>query len=144
VPGVTRAWAYPQELGAGTVTVRFVRDNDASIIPDAGEVAAVQAYIDQLRPGTAALTVVAPVAVTLNFTIQSMAPGTQAVKDAIAAELTDLLAREAEPGVTILVSHLREAISIAAGETDHVLVAPAANVVYATGQMPVMGTITWM
>jgi uncharacterized phage protein gp47/JayE len=28
VPGVTRAWVYPKEMGAGTVTVRFVRDND--------------------------------------------------------------------------------------------------------------------
>jgi uncharacterized phage protein gp47/JayE len=42
VSGVTRAWSYPLELGAGTVTVRFVRDDDASPIPDAGEVAAVQ------------------------------------------------------------------------------------------------------
>jgi uncharacterized phage protein gp47/JayE len=34
VAGVTRAWAFPPELGLGTVTVRFVRDDDASIIPD--------------------------------------------------------------------------------------------------------------
>ena len=26
VPGVTRAWVYPAEMGLGTVTVRFVRD----------------------------------------------------------------------------------------------------------------------
>lgn len=142
VAGVTRAWVYPQELGIGTVTVRFVRDDDASIIPDAGEVAAVQAYIDALRPVTAQLTVVAPVAVPLNFTI-AVTPNTAAVKAAVEAELVDLLRREAEPGGTILLSHIREAISIAAGETNYTLTAPAADVTHTTGQMATMGTITW-
>lgn len=143
VAGVTRAWCYPSELGPGTVSVRFVRDDDASIIPDAGEVAAVQTYIDARRPVTADVTVVAPVAVVLNFTISSLNPSTQTVKDAIAAELADLLRREAEPGGTILLSHIREAISVAAGETNHVLTAPAADVTHTTGQIATMGVITW-
>ncbi|BBP99077.1 tail protein [Burkholderia sp. SFA1] len=144
VPGVTRAWVYPKELGAGTVTVRFVRDNDASIIPDAAEVQAVQDYIDDTsrRPVTAEVYVVAPVAVPLNFTIQ-LTPATAAVKAAVEAELRDLLLREAAPGVTLLISHIREAISTAAGETDNVLVSPTTNQVYTTGQMPVFGSITW-
>ena len=142
VAGVTRAWVYPQELGVGTVTVRFVRDDDASIIPDAGEVATVQAYIDALRPVTAQLTVVAPVAVALNFTI-AVTPNTAAVKAAVEAELTDLLRREAEPGGTILLSHIREAISVAAGETNYTMTVPAVDVTHTTGQMATMGTITW-
>lgn len=142
VSGVTRAWVYPEELGLGTVTVRFVRDDDASVIPDAGEVAAVQAYIDALRPVTADVTVVAPVAVPLDFTI-ALTPNTAAVKSAVTAELTDLLRREAEPARTILLSRIREAISIAAGETNHVLTVPAADVTHTTGQMATMGTITW-
>lgn len=142
VAGVTRAWVYPQELGIGTVTVRIVRDDDASIIPDAGEVATVQAYIDALRPVTAQLTVVAPVAVPLDFTL-AVTPNTAAVKAAIEAELTDLLRREAEPGGAILLSHLREAISIAAGESNYTMTAPAADVTHTTGQMATMGTITW-
>lgn len=142
VAGVTRAWVYPLELGPGTVTVRFVRDNDASIIPDAGEVTAVQDYIDALRPVTAQVTVVAPVAVPLDFTI-SLTPGTAAAKAAVEAELKDLILREAVPGGTILISHIREAISIATGETDHVLTAPAADVTHTTGQMATMGAITW-
>lgn len=142
VGGVTRAWVYPMELGSGTVTVRFVRDDDASLIPDAGEVAAVQAYIDALRPVTAQVTVVAPVAVPLNFTLL-VVPNTAAVKAAVEAELRDLLQREAEPGGTILISHIREAISIATGETNHTLTTPAADVTHTTGQMATMGTITW-
>lgn len=143
VAGVTRAWVYPGELGLGTVTVRFVRDDDASIIPDVAEVAAVQAYIDALRPVTAALTVVAPVAVPRAFTVQ-LTPNTQTVRDAVTAELTDLIRRESEPGGTILLSHIREAISIASGETNHVLSVPAADVTHTPGQMATMGAITWL
>jgi uncharacterized phage protein gp47/JayE len=143
VAGVTRAWVYPQELGLGTVTVRFVRDDDVSIIPDAGEVAAVQAYIDARRPVTAAVTVVAPTAVPLDFEISGLNPNNTPVKAAIEAELEDLLRREAEPGGTILISHIREAISAAAGEYDHVLVSPSANVTHTPGQLATMGTITW-
>lgn len=143
VAGVTRAWCYPGELGPGTVTVRFVRDGDVSPIPDAGEVAAVQAHIDTLRPVTADVTVVAPVAVPLNFNIQDLLPGTAAVQAAVQAELADLLLREAKPGGTILLSHIRAAISAAAGETDYVLVAPAADVINTTGNMSTMGSITW-
>lgn len=144
VSGVTRAWVYPAELGLGTVTVRFVRDLDATPIPDAGEVAAVQAYIDARRPVTAQVTVVAPASVPINFQIQGLTPNNATVQAAVQAELQDLLLREAVPGGTMLLSHIRAAISAAAGETDYVLVAPAANVTNTTGNMSTMGTITWL
>ncbi|MFN4328295.1 MAG: baseplate J/gp47 family protein [Limnobacter sp.] len=147
IAGVTRAWVYTAELGVGTLTVRFVRDNDgqgAAIIPDASEVASVQAYLDARRPVTAIVYVVAPVAVPLNFSIQNLTPNTQAVRDAIEAELRDLIARESEPGGTILLSHIRAAISSALGENDFTLVSPAANVVNPTGSMSVMGAVTWL
>lgn len=144
VAGVTRAWAYPQELGAGTVTVRFMRDDDAATaIPDAGEVLAVQTYINARRPVTAAVTVVAPVAVVLNFTI-GVTPNTLAVKAAVEAELVDLIRREAIPGGTLLLSHIREAISLAAGETNYNMTAPAADVALAVGQISTFGAITWL
>jgi uncharacterized phage protein gp47/JayE len=144
VAGVTRAWVYPAELGLGTVTLRFVRDLDATLIPDAGEVATVQAYIDARRPITAQVAVLAPAAVALNFSISGLLPATAAVQAAVQAELQDLLLREATPGGTILLSHLRAAISAATGETDYVLVSPTANVTNTTGNMSTMGTITWL
>lgn len=142
VAGVTRAWCYPLYTGAGTVGLTFVRDNDSgSIIPSAGEVTEVQDYIDELRPVTAFLTVFAPTAVPLNFTITGTF--TAAVKLAIQAELEDLILREAEPAGTLLISHIREAISKAQGETDHGLTTPSANVTTTAGQLTTMGTITW-
>lgn len=143
VPGVTRAWVYPNELGLGTVTVRFVRDNDTpSIIPDAGEVSAVQDYIDLQRPVTSGVTVVAPSPVELDFNI-AITPNTEAVKAAVEAELIDLLRREAEPNGTILISRIREAISIAAGEENYVMTNPVADVTHGINEIAVMGTITW-
>lgn len=142
-PDVTRAWVYPLELGAGTVTVRVMTDDATSDgIPTSTVVDAVQDHIDAERPVTAAVTVVAPVAVPLAMSI-ALSPNTSTVQAAVEAELRDLLRREAEPGGTILVSHLREAISIAAGESDHALTSPAADVTHTTGQIATLGTITW-
>lgn len=143
IAGVTRAWVYPGELGVSTVVVRFVRDNDASIIPDAGEVLTVQEYIDTVRPVTADVTVVAPVATPLNFTISGLDPDTAEIREAVEAELADMLQREAVPGATILLSHVRAAISGALDENDHVVVSPAADVAYSAGQLATMGTVTW-
>mgnify|MGYP001301442666 CR=1 FL=1 len=142
VAGVTRAWVYPEHLGIGTVGLTFVCDALDPVIPDAATVTAVQAHIDEVRPVTAQVTVFAPVAVALDCTIQ-LIPNTTTVQAAVEAELRDLLSREAEPGGTILISHLREAISLAAGETDHALISPVADITHTTGQIATMGTITW-
>jgi uncharacterized phage protein gp47/JayE len=143
VSGVTRAWCYPNQFGLGTVGVTFVCDDqEDTIIPGETIVAAVQAYIDEERPVTADVTVYAPVADALDMTIQ-ISPSTDAVKAAIKAELQDMIAREAEPGATILLSHINEAISLASGETDHVLLSPTANVTHSAGHMAILGTITW-
>lgn len=147
VPGVTRAWCYPLEMGDGTVTVRFVRDNDASLIPDAAEVTAVQAYIDGQRPVGGELFVAAPIAQPLEFQI-AMPGASASVKAAVEASLKDLLLREAEPeggdvDGTILLSHIREAISLAEGENDHVLVYPTADVIVTTGKMVTYGGVVW-
>lgn len=143
VAGVTRAWVYPLYLGAGTVGITFVRDDDSgSIIPDVDEVEEVQDYIDSVRPVTADVTVFAPTAVPLDFTISGVSGS--AVRAAVEAELEDLIRREAEPGGTLLISHIREAISKAQGETDHVLSSPNADVVSGTAELTTMGTITWL
>ncbi len=142
VAGVTRAWCYALEGGAGTVTVRFVRDGDASLIPDSGEVTAVADHIATLRPVTAVVTVAAPIADTLNFTIH-IVPDTTTTRASVEAELKDMLLRDAAPGVTILLSHIRDAVGDAAGLTDWSITAPAADVVHATGHMAVYGAVTW-
>tara|TARA_R100000458_G_scaffold26452_2_gene23930 strand:- start:7645 stop:8673 length:1029 start_codon:yes stop_codon:yes gene_type:complete len=140
---VTRAWVYRHELGLGTVTVRLVCDRLDDPIPTTAVLEAVAAYIEQVRPVTAEVYVVAPVAVPVDFTLR-VVPDTAAVRAGVLSSLVDLLRRESEPGGTLLLSHIKEAISRVAGETDHVLSAPVADVVLGTGEFAVMGAITWL
>lgn len=144
VEGVTRAWCYPLALGPGTVTVRFMRDYDDNPIPDAQEVAKVQEYIEALRPVTAQLTVVPPVAYPVTFQISGLNPATASVKNAVEIALRALIQREAEPGQPLLVSHIREAVSLAVDEYDHALVSPAANVAPPVGEIATFEGITWL
>jgi uncharacterized phage protein gp47/JayE len=143
ITGVTRAWCYPLEDGAGTVTVRFVRDDDASIIPDSGEVATVHAHLNTLKPATAALSVQAPVAVPLDMTIE-VVPDTSVVRAAVEAEVEDLLRRVSSPGGTILLSELEIAVGTASGVTDFSVTSPSADVTHTTIQIATIGTITWV
>jgi len=143
VAGVTRVWVEPSHFGLGSVGVFFVRDQDAgSILPDPGEVQSVRDHIDAVRPVTADVTVIAPTEEAVDFEI-ALTPDTAEVRAAVVQELIDVLFREGRPGGTILLSHIREAISAAAGETDHTLVAPVANVTVAAGALPTLGTMTW-
>lgn len=142
VPGITRAWPFPRYLGAGTVGVAIVNDAADPITPDPAKVQEVQKYIEERCPVTADVTVFAPTPVAVNFKL-SVTPDTAAVRAAVEAELRDLLIREAVPGGTIRLSRIREAISIAAGEEDHVLFEPTSNLSFQVGEIPVMGGITW-
>ena len=142
VPEVTRVWVYENWDGLGTVKLLFVMDGRVDIIPASGDVDAVEAVIAVERPVCADVTVAAPVADPLAFTI-ALTPNTLAVQAAVEASLRDLIAREAEPGGTLLISRIREAISIAAGESDHVLTSPTTNQTAAAGEIFTMGAIAW-
>lgn len=143
VAGVTRAWVYPEHLGSGTVGLTFVLDGRADIIPTAQDVAAVQGHVDALRPVTAELVVFAPAPQPLDLSIR-LVPDTAANRAAVEAAVDDFVRREAEPGGTIYLSRLREAISQAAGEVRHDLVAPVADIAHAVGTIAVPGAIAWV
>jgi uncharacterized phage protein gp47/JayE len=154
VSGVTRAWVLPGGLGEGTVLCTFVQDDDPSIIPGAAEVAAVQAAVDAAKPVTANAVVVAPTENVVDLTIR-IKPNTAAVQAAVTAELEDLFRRESQvkgyfesvgsfyTGI-IPLSRIDEAISIAAGEEDHVIESPTENPEpeFLTGILT-LGTITF-
>lgn len=149
VSGVTRAWCFPSFLGSGTVGVAFtVDDHPVSVIPDLDKVAEVQEHIDAVRPVTADLFVFAPIPKEIDFEIQ-VSPDASEVRQAVEAELRDLIRRDAAPGGatnsdgTILLSRIREAISTAAGEEDHTLISPTTNQTVSVGEIAVFGSITW-
>jgi len=153
VSGVTRAWVIPGGMGEGTVVVYAVKDNDDPILPDAATLDAIQDVLDNSAPITATTFAVSPIAKALDLTIK-LDPNNADVQAAVEAEIKDLLAREAQVrgayaavGETydgiIEVSKIREAISIAAGEEDHILVSPTEDVVPSQGGLVVEGTYTF-
>ena len=143
VPGVTRAWCRRNYLGPGTVGLFVMRDNDGVPVPNPAQLAEVKAYIEALRPVTAELYVLPPVEVPVLYRIHAV-PDTSTVRAAMEVQLRDLHQREAGLGDTLLISHIREAVSGSTGETDHQLTAPVADVVAANNQLLTFGGITWL
>lgn len=142
-PGITRAWCRGSYLGPGTVGLFVMRDDDPQPVPDATQLAMVQAYIEPLRPVTAELHVLAPVQLPVTYRLR-LTPDTSAVRAAVEAQLRDLHNREAGLGETLLLTHIAEAISSATGESDHKLVEPAADVAAASNQLLTFGGCVWL
>lgn len=153
VEGVTRAWVAPQEMGPGTVTVRFMMDEvraDQDGIPQGDghpdyteDLKAVFDYINERRPVTAELFVAAPVAVALDIVIADLDPDTPENREAIAREIKDMIRREAEPGGTIPISKIWEAIAVAEGVNSFTLVSPTEDVTHDTGEIAIPGEVTY-
>ncbi|MGF6112633.1 baseplate J/gp47 family protein [Pseudomonas frederiksbergensis] len=141
-PGVTRAWCRSPYEKLGIVNVYIMRDDDPQPVPNAAQLAAVQAYIEPLRPVTAELHVLPPVQVPVTYKL-TLTPDTTAVRAAVEAQLRDLHNREAGLGDTLLISHIREAISSATGESDHTLSAPTVNVDADINQLLTFGGCIW-
>lgn len=156
VSGVTRAWSQANHMGLGTVGVTFVCDDqDSTIIPGSTLLDQVADYIEEhedpatgatvARPVCSAVYVYALTEQALDFTIQLKTADSSAIRSAVEANLADLILREGEPGAsTILISHIREAVSLATDEYDHEISSPTSDVVIPAGYIPVMGTITWV
>lgn len=157
VIGVTRVWVLPAYLGQGTVGVTFVMDAADPIIPPAPKVDEVQAAINVREPIEAVATVFAPIPHAINPTIR-MKPNDTATRDAVVAELKDLIFREAQvrkaidPALVaeavefdgkLPLSKINEAISIALGEDDHVLVSPTESPQPSEGGILTLGTVTF-
>lgn len=144
--GPTRPWEYKGKDGVGNpgygkIAVTFVLDdNETDIIPDAGWVAQVQEYLDARSP--AEVIVFAPTPVAFATQIDLGDNDTPEVRAAVQAELRDMLRRDAEPGGTIYLSRIHEAISVAAGEVSHNLISPVADVTHGFGEIAVYVTPT--
>jgi uncharacterized phage protein gp47/JayE len=156
VAGVTRAWELPLQLGPSTVVVLFVQDLfDAdgyfvsTTFPSAGDLTEVREYIDDRKPVTvngyepaASTYVMAPLDTAVDMTIQ-LYPNNATVQLQVQRQLEDLFLRAAEPNGTIPLSQVNEAISLATGEVDHILVTPVADLVAGAIELFTLGTITF-
>jgi uncharacterized phage protein gp47/JayE len=147
VPGVTRAWCAPNEMGIGTVTVRFMCDElrwQDNGFPNDDDVRAVTAYMDTVRPVCVKdFWCLAPLGFNVNIVITDLVNDTADVRNRITASLLTMLHQRAAPGQTIYASWISEAISIATGEDHHDLVFEN-QVMPTPGHLAVLGSIEYL
>jgi uncharacterized phage protein gp47/JayE len=148
VPGVTRAWCGSCEMGMGTVTIRFLMDdlraaNDGW--PTAADIAAVDAYINIMRPvAVKDYFVVAPIKQRVDAVISSLVPDNAETRAAIEASLRTMLRQVAAPGQTIYAAWKSYAIMNAAGVQSFNLRNPLDDLMQSPGHMAVLGDITYV
>ncbi len=143
VPGVARAFVYPNYFGLGTVGITFLSEGTDSRIPDVAHVARVQTHIDEQRPVTADVLVFAPTVVPVALIIKATSLNTT-VQATIEAELRAWFIQKAYPGMLLRVARLQDVIFQATGNSeDYVLIVPAHNIQYAAHELPTLSEITW-
>ena len=126
VDGVSSAYVYPLRRGLGTVDVAITSANQ---LPSAETLAAVQNYIDAVRPVTAKnVRVLAPditrvdVRVRVKLAGADWAAAEREIGAALAAYFDGLI-----PADDVVVSQLEAVVSNVAGVVDRVLLAPREN-----------------
>ncbi|ATM95180.1 putative bacteriophage protein [Yersinia frederiksenii] len=161
VPGVTRCWVKRRLMGAGTVGIYIMcDDNDYAGFPQGSdgissleEWGAVKASGDQRRvadaiypqqPIIALVYVCAPVAQPIDFVISGISHADSATTAAINAAIDEVFFTEGEPGGKILWSSLLLAIGEVAGTGGFIMQSPAANIELQTGKLPIRGTVSYL
>jgi uncharacterized phage protein gp47/JayE len=147
LPGVTRAWCYPLEMGIGTVTVRFMCDDLRAVENDGfpldEDVQALTTHLDRMRPVTVKdFFVVAPLRFPINFKIINLATDDEATRANIEQAVEAMFMERASPGQEIYRSWISEAISQAGG-VDHFDLEYENTVMPSNGYMPIVGTISY-
>lgn len=151
-PGVTRVFVQPKTPAIGQVTVYFMRDNDVSPIPSAGDVANVRARILAFRPAHVAdadVIVSAPTAVPSNFTFTALSPDTASMRAAIIAQLTEFFRKKTEVGTNVVEEAFSAAIFNTVDQTtgqaviSFTLSAPSGDISVGTGEIATLGAVTF-
>ncbi len=160
VPGVTRAWCVPRGMGIGTVVVYVMLDAMESAyngFPQgtngvaAGEPLEFTATGDHITVAnaifafqTALVYVVSPIANPVDFTISGLSGASSTVKSSIEAAFADVFTRNTVLGGTNNLIDFETALATVSGASAGVITSPAANIVSTIGQLPTLGTITWV
>jgi uncharacterized phage protein gp47/JayE len=151
VSGVTRVWVEEITPNPGQVTIYFTRDDDSSIIPSATEVSDVKNSILEIKPAHVAdadVIVSAPVGVTIPITFSSLSPNTAEMQTAITESLTEFFKSENNVSENETLNQINNAIFNTIDDTgtqpsSFTLSAPVADVVISTGEIGLLGTITY-
>jgi uncharacterized phage protein gp47/JayE len=152
IAGVTRVFVQEITPARGQVTVFFMRDNDLNPIPAASEVTKVKDQILTIKPANTAdadVIVNAPTGVTVDFTFTALTPNTSTMQTAINANLRQFFDERTDVGVNIDEDAYRSAIfntvDTVTGDvvSTFTLSAPSGDVVIASGEIGVLGSVVY-
>lgn len=149
--GVTRAWCIPAPLYCNYVTVVFVLDEQANILPTNDDISRVREYINghinpvtnqfEGKPPAAELIVKAPVLKAINPQIR-LFPDTPETRTAVYNALVELLYKS-QLGEKIYLSHIRAAVSNAKDVIDHQINLNA-DIEALADELIVLGDVAWL
>jgi len=140
-------------VGIGQVRIFFMRDNDDNAIPSGSEVATVRTKIETILPANTDeandLFVLAPVAVTTDFTFTALTPNTSTMQTAVIANLKEFYAENTAVGIDIDQDAYRAAIfNTVDTETGDVvktfdLSTPTTDITIASDAIGVLGNVVF-
>ncbi|EMX0849595.1 baseplate J/gp47 family protein [Pluralibacter gergoviae] len=150
LPGISRAWAFDNWHGRGTVGLAWVYDHRDDIIPTGTDRDAMLAYLYRHQDPATGTWVgkpggieVWPIPLALKpvpLTIRII-PDTAAIRSAVILNLQALF-RSLSPGDTLLLSAIRTAIGSATGVTDYELDVTN-NQSSQNYELLTLGAVTW-
>jgi len=150
-------------MGAGTVGVYVMTDGtdtsnngfpvgtdgiseleNWSALKATGDQGRVADHIYPLQPVTALVYVCSPIRKTVNFIIDGISTADSTTTAAINAAIDGVFFESGDPtGGKVLLSDLVIALSNVSGTSGFILTSPTANIITATGELPVRGTVTY-
>ncbi|SPP32305.1 hypothetical protein ARAF_2346 [Arsenophonus endosymbiont of Aleurodicus floccissimus] len=126
--GINRAWTHRHKNGIGTIGVMAASDDVDNPAPTEKILTKVKEHIVPFAPvAGSGLTVFPVTAKTVPVSI-ALSTDTPEIRAAVIVEIKAFLQREGEPGSKLFLSRLAEAISLAAGEVTHRLIALTADI----------------
>jgi uncharacterized phage protein gp47/JayE len=147
VPGVTRAWCYPLEMGMGTVTVRFMMDDlraDQGGFPTEDDCVTVAAYLDTVRPvAVKDFYVVAPIPQPVDCQITQLVTDNEDTRAGIEQSLNDMLFALAAPGQTIYLAWKSYAVMNAPNVSSFLFINTTDDIMPSPGHMAVLGSVIY-
>jgi uncharacterized phage protein gp47/JayE len=147
VPGCTRAWCSPLEMGIGTVSVRVMFDDvraSTGGFPFAEDLEAVRLYMDQVRPvAVKDFWVLSPIPQRVDVHIDNLNPDTSEIRAAIQTSLIEMLFEMGAPGQTIYGTWKAQAIMNTPGVISCDLTDWSDDVMLSAGHLAVLGDVDY-
>jgi len=137
----------------GRVQVYFMRDNDDNPIPSNSEVTVVKDKILEITPANTSdddVVVNAPNPITVDYIFTSIFPDSSTMRDAITENLKQFYTESTEVGMSVDEDSYRAAIintiDTSTGQrlNSFTLSAPVGDIAIITGEIAVLGTVTYL